>query len=210
MEQSLLLLDGNGIIGISIGIGICIVSIGTTATSVATADCLPFVGNAPGQIPKTDLTVLLLFLPAGGAISLRIVGHDVLNGSTGFLEGHLLREALKDAAPCVLEENVVGTQGALGFVLWLFPAAAFSRFLVFLGLSHGATTFGCALLLVVVGSAHRHRRNCTRTLGRRTNVSNAGVRVQFIGYYRVGVVVISIIVAIVVRRNIRHNIFDLV
>jgi len=101
---------------------------------------LPLVGNCPGQITETDLAVGLAMPPG-----FRRVCDNALNGSNRFFGGPLLRKSLNDAGSCMFEENVVGTEGPLGFVLGFFPRSTFRRRLALgcaLGRTLGARTPG--------------------------------------------------------------------
>ncbi|VEU40785.1 unnamed protein product [Pseudo-nitzschia multistriata] len=89
-------------------------------------DGLPAIGDPPGQVPEADLPVGLAALLGHGRVD-----HDVLDGEDGFGHGSLLREAADDAGPGVLEEDVVGAQGALGLVLGFLPGAAFLFWFLF-------------------------------------------------------------------------------
>jgi len=85
-------------------------------------DVLPLVGDRAGKVPETDLSVGLAVPPG-----FRRVGNDALDGGNGFLRGPLVGESLHDARSRVLEENVVGTQGALRLVLGLLPRPSLRR-----------------------------------------------------------------------------------
>ena len=89
-------------------------------------DGLPLVGDRPGEVSETDLSVGLAVPPG-----FRRVCDDALDGRNGLLGTPLAEESLDDPGPGVLEENVVGAQGPLGFVLGLLPRPAFRRGLAF-------------------------------------------------------------------------------
>jgi len=96
-------------------------------------DGLPLVGDRSSKVSETDLPVGLAVPPG-----FRGVRDDPLDGCDGFLGGFLVHESPDDPGSGVLEENVVGAQGPLGFVLGLLPRPAFWRGLA-LGSALGRT-----------------------------------------------------------------------